>query len=282
MLANGTITNANAASNPELFFALCGGGNQYAIVAKMTYKTFDSGVDGKIWGGTRTYGALQRSAILAAVANFTSNNKDPKAGIIPTFNFASVLAINIPFALFTFFYDGPEPPANVFAAFDDIKTLSDNTQTRDFLSLSKEIQGGDMKGLRFRIGVNSFPCMPHENMTSFLNDHYELVKKQATKAAIIDLLDFKGFSFAVQPMPRLITQASKNQRGGKINALGLIPENGDKVWIEYDLLWLNPLCDELCANWLRETVQLAHNLHVEKYSGIYPTNYESGDLEFLR
>jgi FAD/FMN-containing dehydrogenase len=53
VLANGTITNANATSNPDLFFALKGGGNQYAIVVRWTLKTYEAGDNGKIWGGVR-------------------------------------------------------------------------------------------------------------------------------------------------------------------------------------------------------------------------------------
>lgn len=246
----------------------------------MTMETFDVGVGGKIWGGVRTYTADKHTAVLQAVARFTSENTDPKAAIIPTFDFAGALVIDVPVILVTFFYDGLEVPAGVFDSFDAIKSLSDDTGVRTFESLSKEIIAGDMKGLRFRIGVNSFPAMPVDNMTSFLTDHWELFKKKADDAALFDLLDFKVFAFAVQPMPRMIAQASKDRHGG--NALGVNPDNGDRVWIEYDVAWANPLCDSVCVDWLKSAVQDAHDLHVKKYSGIYPTNYKSGDLETLR
>jgi hypothetical protein len=279
-LANGTITNANATSHPELYFALRGGGNQFAIVTKITLQTYDSGTGGQVWGGVRTYFGIQHSHVLSAVARFTSGNKDPKAAIIPTFNFVSLAAINVPAIIVVLFYDGAKPPPGVFDDFDAISTISDNTKTRSFESLTRELLAGNYKGLRFNIAVNSFPSMPGENMTNFLNEHFELVQEASIKAGVLDLLDFKSFSFAVQPMSHDIVQASLNTGGG--NALGMAAEHGDRVWIEYDLSWASPLCDSHCVEFLKDLVVAAHDLHARKYAGIYPTNYKSGDLDYVR
>lgn len=274
------MANANATSHPELYFSLRGGGNQFAIVTKVTLQTYDSGLDGKVWGGVRTYFGIQHSDILAAVARFTSGNKDPKAAIIPTFNFVSVAAINVPAIIVVFFYDGPKPPPGVFDDFDAINPISDNTKARSFESLTRELLAGNYKGLRFNIAVNSFPSMPGENMTKFLNEHFQLVQEASIRAGVIDLLDFKSFSFAVQPMSHDIVRASRNTGGG--NALGMAPEHGDRVWIEYDLAWASPLCDSHCAQFLKDLVAAAHDLHASKYAGIYPSNYKSGDLDYVR
>ncbi|TQV91185.1 FAD-binding, type 2 [Cordyceps javanica] len=279
VLANGTVANANATSNPDLYYALCGGGNRYAVVTKTTMEVFESGVNGQVWGGVRTYTEDKHAAVLGAVARFTSENADPKAAIIPTFDFAGVLVLDVPVILVTFFYDDVAVPAGVFDAFDAIRSLSDDTGVRSFESLTREILAGDYKGLRFRIGVNSFPAMPAANMTDFLVDHWDLVKRRATRAAVSEPLDFKIIAFAVQPMPAIIARASRARNGG--NALGLDPDHGDRVWIEYDLAWANPVCDAKCTEWIASMVQEAHDLHVQKYSGIYPTNYKSGDLKTI-
>lgn len=282
VLANATITNANSTSHPDLFYALCGGGNQYAIVTRFTLKMYESGVKGVVWGGVRSYGGWQHSDVLEAVARFTSDNTDPRAAIIPTFNFVTALVLDIPAIAVAMFYDGPAPPPGVFDMFDDIKSISDSTKAQDMPGVTRELLNGDMKGLRFRIAFNSFPAMPLDNMTDFLNDHYALIQKASIEAALWDLLDFKDLSFAVQPMPRHIMQASKDANANGGNALGLDPRNGDKVWIEYDFAWLSPLCDGACDNFIRKIVKDAHNLHATKYGGIYPTNYENGDLESFR
>lgn len=271
---------ASSTSHPELFFALRGGGNQYAIVTKFVLKTYGIGQNGTIWGGVRTFTADKRSEVLSAVTNFTANNADSKAAIIPTFNFFSALGANVPGSLVFFFYDGLEPRRGVFDEFDAIASVSDSTKRRSYTDLTKEVLAGDMKGLRFQIRENTFPNMPAGDMNSFLNSHYDLLVKKSTEAALGDVLDFKLFSFAVQPMPRGIARASLDNGGP--NALGLVPEHGDRVWMEYDIAWLNPLCDDKCPGFFEKLVQSQHDLHREKYSGIHPTNYESGDLEWLR
>lgn len=249
-------------------------------MTKFVLKTYGIGQNGTIWGGVRTFTADKRSEVLSAVTNFTANNADSKAAIIPTFNFFSALGANVPGSLVFFFYDGLEPRRGVFDEFDAIASVSDSTKRRSYSDLTREVLAGDMKGLRFQIRENTFPNMPAGDMNSFLNSHYDLLVKKSTEAALGDVLDFKLFSFAVQPMPRGIARASLDNGGP--NALGLVPEHGDRVWMEYDIAWLNPLCDDKCPGFFEKLVQSQHDLHREKYSGIYPTNYESGDLEWLR
>ena len=281
MLANGTIVNASEKSHPDLYFALRGGGNQFAIVTKFVLKTYDIGRHGTIWGGVRTFAVGQHSKILAAISNFTANNKDPKAAIIPTFNYFAALGLNFPGSLVFFFYDGGDKPEGVFDEFLRIPALSDSTKSKPFTDLTKEVLAGDMKGLRFQIRENTFPNMPLENMTNFLNDHFSIMNKKATESAIQNLLDFSLLSFAVQPMPTNIQEASQKYGNGG-NALGLDPKGGDKVWIEYDAAWLSPLCDKKCPQFFTDLVNSVHDLHVDKYSGIAPTHYEEGDLDFVR
>ncbi|OAA34241.1 FAD-binding, type 2 [Metarhizium rileyi] len=279
VLANGTVVSASSTSHPDLFFALRGGGNQFAIVTKMVLKTYDIGENGMVWGGVRTYTADKRKQVISAVTNFTATNTDPKAAIIPTFNAFSTLGLNLPGMLVFFFYDGPVPRTNAFDDFHSIPSLSDDTRKRTYTDLTKEVSGGDMKGLRFQIRENTFPNMPAPEMNSFMNDHFDLLVKELTAAAVTDLLDFKLFSFAIQPMPRGIARASLDNGGP--NALGLVPEHGDRIWMEYDIAWLNPFCDQKCPEFFEKLVQSQHTLHREKYSGIHPTNYQSGDLDFL-
>lgn len=282
VLANGTIVSTSSDSHADLHYALCGGGNQYAIVSKMTLKTYDIGVNGTVWGGVRTYTADKHKNLLAAITNFVAGNDDPKAAIIPTFEFIGAVGIPVPLALVFFFYDGLQPPAHVFEDFDAIATLSADTKARSYVDLTNQVLGGDMKGLRFNIRENTFPNMPAANMTAFLEDHYEQTLKATSLANIADLLDLRLFSFAVQPMPRGIVAASKAARGGSVNALGMVPESGDRIWVEYDIAWASPLCDGYCPQRFETIVNGLHDLHSENYAGIYPTNYESGDLEAIR
>ncbi|KAJ7459238.1 FAD dependent oxidoreductase [Mycena latifolia] len=115
---NGDIVTVNADCEPDLFFGLKG------IVTQFTLKTYPQ-------GGFAFYSADQIPAISAAIEKFSSNVTDPKAGILPSYNFfeGQPIISNI------MFYDGPEPPAGIFDDFLAIPNLTQNITTRDFLSL---------------------------------------------------------------------------------------------------------------------------------------------------
>lgn len=59
MLADGQIVEANAESNPDLWYALKGGSNNFGIVTRIDLKTFPQG---KFWGGMIGY--VPRSLLL--------------------------------------------------------------------------------------------------------------------------------------------------------------------------------------------------------------------------
>lgn len=277
VLANGTITTASKDSNPDLYWALQGGGNQFAIVTKFVLKTHPVGENGMIWGGVRTFGVHQHHALLDAAHDFITNNKDPKAAIILTYNFIGGLGVlNLPLAIMFMFYDGTEVPPGVFDEFNKIHALSDSTKVKPFLDLTKESTGGDIKGLRFNIRENTFPNLHN---SSFLHDHYDLMTKKVKIGELQDILDFKFATMAVQPMP-VFMQEAQLKNGG--NALGFNPKNGDRIWMEYDFAWLSPLCDKHCPEYFVKLTDSIHDLHVEKYSGMKPTKYQEGDLDFIR
>ncbi|KAH7329642.1 hypothetical protein B0I35DRAFT_448658 [Stachybotrys elegans] len=278
VLADGTITTASATSNPDLFFALKGGGNQYAVITELTLKTYDVGQNGIIWGGLRTFSGDKHSELLAAVSRFTGENTDTKAALIPTFNFFGILGINIPAIIVFMFYDGPEPPPGVFDELNAIPSLTDGTKQRTMGDLVQDVFAGDLEGLGFNIAFNSFPNMPIANMSTFLDEKFSKTKQLTQEAAIEHFLNFRLFTFTLQPLPHSISQASVD-RGS--NALGIRPEHGDRIWVEYNVAWLVPTCDVDCPNFAREAVEIFHDIHQQQYSGIPPTNYQSGDLEYI-
>ncbi|PHH75969.1 hypothetical protein CDD82_4206 [Ophiocordyceps australis] len=278
--ANGDILTATPRENSDLWWALRGGGNQYAVVTRMKLKTHDVGDKGTVWGGVRTYAAIHHARLLSAIAKFTSSDSDPKAAIIPTFNFPSGLGLTAPPAIIVFFqYDAARPMTDVFADFDAIPAITDDTRPQTTSSLTREVLGGNYKGLRFQIRENTFPSMPREPMEEFLSEHYHRAARIAAEGAVRDPADFRLFSFAIQPMPRTIANASIMTGGG--NAMGLHPEHGDRIWIEYDLAWLNPSCDSRCPRFFRREVEKLRDYHRREFANIPPTNYMSGQLSYV-
>ncbi|OSX60855.1 hypothetical protein POSPLADRAFT_1146473 [Postia placenta MAD-698-R-SB12] len=112
-------------SNPDLFFGLKGGYNNFGIVTTFTFQTYPQG---QVWGGQITYPSSSVNNVSAATATFSSNVTDPKAAIITTYDYTGGLTL----ASVIIFYDAP---SGIFDDFLSIPALATNVKTRSFLSL---------------------------------------------------------------------------------------------------------------------------------------------------
>ncbi|KAK5125234.1 hypothetical protein LTR85_000910 [Meristemomyces frigidus] len=279
VLANGTIANANRTSNPDLWFALRGGGNQFAIVTRMWLQAHPLGDNGLVWGGTRSYSTDNRVALFKAITNFVRTYPDKKAAVIPTFQFglpANLLnAVTGP--LFFFFYDGETPPAGVFDEFDAIPSIADNTGTNSYYNISMVDGGASMSGFGNSFRMNTLPNMAEANMTSFFGEYFNQTFAQSLKDSLSGL-DVQIMGFDPQPVPVAVQQASQDQGG---NALGFDPANGDRIFFENNLLWVSQSCDTKCPEYSRQVSDSLLRYHKEHYAGVPPTNYQSGDISVI-
>ncbi|KAJ7627287.1 FAD dependent oxidoreductase [Roridomyces roridus] len=126
---NGDIVTVTPTSEPDLFFGLTGGGNNFGIVTQFTLKTHPQG---QVWGGLILYTEDQLPAVSDAIAAFANNVTDPKAAIIPAINFLLGAQTRVSHLMF---YDGPTPPSGIFDDFLAIPALLTDVSTRSFLSL---------------------------------------------------------------------------------------------------------------------------------------------------
>ena len=69
MLASGELANANASSNPDLFRALKGGGNNFGVVTRFDLATFPQG---QFTVSTIVNSILERNAIFEAFVDITN------------------------------------------------------------------------------------------------------------------------------------------------------------------------------------------------------------------
>ncbi|KAJ6583298.1 hypothetical protein B0H10DRAFT_886542 [Mycena sp. CBHHK59/15] len=138
---NGDIISVTGSSDAHLFFALKGGLNNFGIVTQFTLQTHPQG---QVWGGLITYTVAHLDAVSAAVENFAKNVIDPKAGIIPAYNFL----LGQPGVSNLLFYDSPSPPAGIFDEFLAIPHLTEDVSTRDFLSLVQAAPSNVTTGAR--------------------------------------------------------------------------------------------------------------------------------------
>ncbi|KAH9054241.1 FAD-binding domain-containing protein, partial [Lactarius vividus] len=152
VLPNGTVTTVTEA-NHDLWFALRGGGNNFGIVTKFTFKSFPQG---NVWVSTIDRLRIdQLGAVKAATAEF-GKVTDTKAALITTFVYTpkGVSAL--------IFYNAPNPPSGMFDAFLNISNLQNdvagNISSPDLI---KAVSVADPPGQR--TGSGSFCGFPVTN-----------------------------------------------------------------------------------------------------------------------
>ncbi|KAH9946908.1 FAD dependent oxidoreductase [Amylocystis lapponica] len=174
VLPNGTVSTITESSNPDLWFGLRGGFNNFGIVTKFTLQTFPQT---QVWGGVINVIAEYANQVNAATANFAANTTDPKAAMIMSYDYTigSLLMSVI------LFYDAPTPPPGIFDDFLAIPYLTKDISTRSFLSLVQSapsnIEQGD-RGVFNTVPVASFSptiLTAVQNETTFWGAQMELL-----------------------------------------------------------------------------------------------------------
>ncbi|KAI0340261.1 FAD-binding domain-containing protein [Trametopsis cervina] len=140
VLPDGKVTFVDA-SNSDLLWALKGGAyNNLGIVTRFIMKAYPQG---QVWGGLMVIDGLHLDAVTEATAKFSSDVTDPKAQIIPTYDF-----LTSPIVSLLMFYDAPTPPSGIFDDFLAIPSLDKDVKTRSFLSLVQSSPSNTTSGLR--------------------------------------------------------------------------------------------------------------------------------------
>lgn len=135
---NGNVVTVTKASDPNLFWALKGGFNNFGIVTKFTLKTFPQT---KVWGGMVLVGPDHIPDVTAATAAFASVT-DPKASLITAYNYG------FPEISLLLVYDGPTPPPGIFDDFLAIPSLMSDIGTKSFTQLVAGFPTDSTKGNR--------------------------------------------------------------------------------------------------------------------------------------
>ncbi|KAM0324373.1 hypothetical protein ACHAQA_008154 [Verticillium albo-atrum] len=143
--ATGIILTATAKQNPNLFWALRGGGNNFGIVTSFTFKTIPL-PGGKMWGGTKTFMEPALDQVVDAFAGMvTDSPKDPNAGLWVAFLKNSGLKL----AATELWYAKPDGgDAPIFDAFNAITPIADSTQNQVLPDYTDIHQASNPFGLR--------------------------------------------------------------------------------------------------------------------------------------
>ncbi|KAI1329093.1 putative FAD-binding oxidoreductase [Xylariaceae sp. FL0255] len=228
VLADGSIVNASAHSNSDLWWALKGGANNFGVVTRFALKTYPTG---NVWGGQKVYSNDQLPAVIDAVLEYQSApSKDPYANlIIQAFPLNDTIGIVV-----NLVYNKPLETPAAFAPFYSIPALADTTAIQPMTTY---------------LGSQIPPDLPRLNWyaTSFEVDAtlFKQVEQIVTSAPELDTIrNLTAGSIAVgwQPISTSLVEAGK-LRGG--NALGL--QSVNQTWLVIDIGWLYPE-DDVVAN----------------------------------
>ncbi|KAG1748462.1 uncharacterized protein EDB91DRAFT_1315197 [Suillus paluster] len=148
VLPNGTVTTVTSSRDPDLFFGLRGGFNNFVRGSLQQYRV-------KYWTDTfpprrellsmslskrilNKFGADRLSAANAAIAKFPANVTDTKAAIYSTYDY--VLGS---FSQSNAFYDAPTYPDGIFDDFLAIPHIEEDISTRSYVSFIRALPMND-------------------------------------------------------------------------------------------------------------------------------------------
>ncbi|ESK82231.1 putative fad dependent oxidoreductase [Moniliophthora roreri MCA 2997] len=114
VLPNGTFIKVTNETDPDLFFALKGGFNNFGIVTSFTMQTFPQT---DVWIGSIVHPINESDAFHRALENWSANNTDVKASVLSLYEASSA---NGAFLRTNLFYDGPMLPNGIFNEFLNI------------------------------------------------------------------------------------------------------------------------------------------------------------------
>ncbi|KAL8825679.1 MAG: hypothetical protein Q9191_004268, partial [Dirinaria sp. TL-2023a] len=206
VLANGRIYNVNQTANPDLYFALRGGGNNFGIVTRF---------DGNLWGGMTIHPITANVSIYKAFYNFANNApKDPDAALITAVAYAQGQYI------FSNDYEYAKPVINppIFHEFTSIPNITSTMRIASMSDLARELNASNPGGFR-----ETYTTATFKNNADLQVKILEFFVKE-----VEGIKDAAGIlpALVMQPITKdMISHFSK--KGG--NALGIAESDGPLI-----------------------------------------------------
>ena len=142
--ANGEILDVNFESNPELYWALRGGGNNFGIVTAFDLETFEQG---EMWGGMVTSTMEHNATLLDAMADYAHNSpQDPDAQAYVAFAWNQENGIYI--CASELVYARPVENPAIFENFTAVPNVHSTLKVTNMADLAMEMQQNCWNGFR--------------------------------------------------------------------------------------------------------------------------------------
>ncbi|KAL8940032.1 MAG: hypothetical protein Q9216_003031 [Gyalolechia sp. 2 TL-2023] len=142
VLANGQIRNTNINTNPDLYWALRGGGNNFGIVTRLDLETFPQG---DMLGGVNLYPATANASLFKAYQNFVAEQpQDPDAALLVAFFYSQGewLSNN------NYEYAKPIENPSIFRDFFAIPTVTSTKRITNLTDITAELTTYAPSGFR--------------------------------------------------------------------------------------------------------------------------------------
>ena len=231
--ASGRILTATPTSNPDLFWALRGGGNNFGLVTNFKLRTFPLG---KMWGGDRVLLEPQFPAAIDAFINLgTHSAQDPKAAQMLSF----VIQDGTMIASAQLEYAEPTANASIFAEWNAITPAIDNIGIHSLSQLTQMLSAANPYGERQSYWTQTYK-LDKNLLTYILDVFYDEAGKLADVADLLNPLTMQVIT---------VPQMQNMQRNGG-NALGLDPTQGPLLLINPAPAWTHAADDARVNNFV--------------------------------
>ncbi|KAL4962379.1 uncharacterized protein BDV14DRAFT_178507 [Aspergillus stella-maris] len=232
---NGEILKASEKENPDLYWALRGGGNNFGLVTRFNLHTIPSSL---LWGGTHVYSEDKFTDVIGAFADVAEHaGEDGHAQQYVLF--ATLQGANIASAELTYTKDESNPA--IFKNYLSIPSVSNTTSIRSLSKYCDDLNAQDPYGMRDIFWNRSFK-MDEDFANWIVKRWFELNSRVSSiPNAMV------GLTFQVITEP--ILQKMSNAGG---NALGLDASGGSVLLLHVLGMWEKASDDETIHQFLDE------------------------------
>ncbi|KAF2995007.1 hypothetical protein E8E14_002383 [Neopestalotiopsis sp. 37M] len=228
VLADGTLVTASADENPDLFWALVGGGNNYCVVTSAVLNTVP--VSSALIG-TVSWGANVSDRYIKSVEQFALHGAEhPKASFEGQTRWVPSRSSDISFDGYLWYSGEGDVPLGL----------------ENFTAPVFPITRGNLTRTTMGEWTNTFNYAPSLGTRASFHWLTSAASAQAARIAfdtyfesIAELAEVEGFSatFSMLPVTSIVTSAPEN-------AMGLGSDDGPAIWYVESPLWSNIEDDE--------------------------------------
>ncbi|KAK2754474.1 FAD binding domain protein [Colletotrichum kahawae] len=232
VLSSGSVVYATATNEySDLFWALRGGGNNFAIVTRFDLKTYEIE---KVAVGNVAYGSGQRDSFIDNLYDFSQNGvQDERAFVLPTISYVPAAGPNITYSATLFYNDNNETSPSALQRFLPPRAIPKTSTfaTRTLADWSAEADQGfdQVHGQNFRF--HGFTML--SNLDALYTAHDVFFQLAQERGPAI-----KGFisTLAINPISRSFVETNRGADPAG-DPMGIDSDAGPYFMCEQTLSW---------------------------------------------